>query len=214
MKPFTRRAFMQSGAVVGVGAGVPAIAVIVDRDKIPAKINPEPPPCTDRQELDNNPVEQTPETVPRAAVSVAERVTLPFGVWVGLGIDHNRKGVVEVDYYGYERFYLSSGTEIAGGGGFYRIITTVEFPGRQRGTLTASHLLVFDSDFIDAQRIKPLMSAIPLPSAVCAPARRIVQIRDLSLDLHCGLRGDWRDDDALLSRRLKRRFQEEALATA
>jgi hypothetical protein len=36
----------------------------------------------------------------------------------------------------------------------------------------------------------------------------------VSLDLHTGLLGDWRDADDILDRRLKRRFQQKNLAVA
>ncbi len=87
----------------------------------------------------------------------------------------------------------------------------MEFPARQQGTLTASHLLVFDTDTVDPLHTKPLMSPIALPALISAPARTIVTIRDVCLDLHTGLQGNWQDADGILNQRLKRAFQQEAM---
>jgi hypothetical protein len=210
MKDFTRRIFMQGAGAVGALIGIPATAKVASELEHHHATEPaviQPPNGA-------NPKTEDPaqEAAPRSSVSMTDNTQLPFGVWLGLGFSRHKE-LVEVDYHGYERYWLTSGSQMEGRSGFYRLRTTLDFPGRKSGTLVASHLLVFQSDRIEPNYVKPI-AAFELPRRISAPPNRIVQIRDVNIDLHGGLLGDWRDADDLLDRRLKTAFQTEAMGTA
>jgi len=214
MKKFSRRTFVQWGGAVGAAVSTATIAEAAEA-AMSAKHNRaiDQAPSLAPQHRDTSPAAQPQEHAPRSSVSAEETISLPFGVWIGLGNNRGGHGVTEVDYVGYCRFYLSEASQIVGRNGFYRITTTLQFPRRKQGALSANHLLVFDSDFIDPNMVKPL-ATFPLPTKICAPAtsKTPVQIRDVCMDLHGGLCGNWRDEDFLFSRRIKAAFQQEAMA--
>lgn len=208
--PIPRRSFMKGIGVVGAATAVPVGLHALTRGHpgldAPAAVasamrSPESPDLLD-----------DPEAVLRSSLSLADSVKLPFGVWLGIALQH-REEIREADYHGYERWPITEGVQLVGQGGFYRVVApTVHFPARKGGALGATHLMVFDTDRVDPVHVQAI-TVIPLPRRLHAPRGRPVQLRDVEVDVNAGLYGDSRDADVVLSRRLKLSFQQPSFRT-
>jgi len=214
MKEITRRAFNIGAGALAAAAAVPVGIELHKRGMLPemddlAKLSRDPLGLNPNQGPTNTPGPigdegVTTPGVSRSSLSLGDRTQpLPLGIWLGLG-DKSRGPVAEVTYYGYQRFWLTSGSQVVGSGGFYRVVGEVNFPPNISGVMSATHLLVFEGDVIGSN---DALAAILLPERIIAPRGTPVQIRDVNIDLHVGMGGNWSDGQEFLSQRLKRAFR-------